>query len=58
MIGIIDDAKKEIPIMKYIPPFVIQSGELSHKQAMELDAYLRADIAWKFKWFGEDKYIE
>jgi hypothetical protein len=55
---LIDKAKKEMPTMKYIPPFVIQDGELSKKQAKELDEYLRADFAWKFRWFGEGKYIE
>lgn len=52
-----DEAKKEISRMKYIPPFVIQSGRLSKAQAKALDEYLRADIAWKFKWFGDEKYI-
>ena len=58
LVELLDEAKKEMPKMPYIPPFVIQEGSLNHKQATELDEYLRNDMAWKSKWFGEGKYIE
>lgn len=55
---LIEEMRAEMPKIPSIPPYVIQDGELSKKQAMALDDYLRKDIAWKFKWLGEGRYID